>query len=271
MKVRGKSVQYERINLLSNVPQQPRNSLNSEIAQSTSFTNDTQKRQSSSAFTAMSAGSSFQCDNFPCSAEDRAYYELEQALQYPVLPPNPHFFCCFDKFHITTVSKVLCLVYILFYGLLCYISLDPNHAVAFLISFLVAISVGCCLMYAVFQWSKMCLIPFFLLQTMLILYTLVWMIFMVYAALNPGDSYVFKEMHETFNNWLGICTQLWCWIVLAALAIFFAFLAYSALLFWYEYQFIAEVDHFLKSIRKSSSNASKENHETQNGASRLQL
>lgn len=43
---------------------------------------------------------------FTGNEEDKAYYDLEQALQYPVLPPSPHFFCCFERFHITVSFNV---------------------------------------------------------------------------------------------------------------------------------------------------------------------
>lgn len=34
-------------------------------------------------------------------------YELEDLLlQHPILPPNPHFFCCFQQYHIT-VRKII--------------------------------------------------------------------------------------------------------------------------------------------------------------------
>lgn len=49
------------------------------------------------------------------------------------------------------------------------------------------------------------------------------------------------------------------------LIIFILFFCYSALLMWYEYQFIAEVDRFLKSIQKSSSQASKDDLQNANG------
>lgn len=106
---------------------------------------------------------------------------------------------------------------------------------------------------------------------MLILYTAVWMALLTYAALNPKDSYVFSELYVVFENWLGICTQLWCWLLLACFTTFMVFLFYSSLIFFYEYQFLAEVDRFLKSIKKTSSNVSKDNHDTQQNNGRLQM
>jgi len=63
-----------------------------------------------------------------------------------------------------SVAKLLSIFYGLFYTLLCLLTYKSDHAVTFLTATLVAASVSGCTLYAVFKWSKMCLIPFLLLQ-----------------------------------------------------------------------------------------------------------
>jgi len=192
--------------------------------------------------------------------DERVPFDLENVLllQHPILPPNPHFFCCFSRFHITAVAKALGLIYALLYGFLCFLSYKSDHAVAFLIWLLVAFSVGGSTLYATFKWSKLCLIPFFLLQAMLIVYVIVCVALLFYAIINPSSSYVYHELNVPLNGFLHLTTRTWIFGLLAAFILLTIFFLYSSLLFWFEYQFIAEVDRFLKSIRKSSSQASKD-------------
>lgn len=198
------------------------------------------------------------------ACEERAPFDLENMLllQHPILPPNPHFFCCFNRFHITAAAKALSLLYALFYGFLCFLSYKSDHSVAFLVSVLVASSVSISTLYGTFKWCKLCLIPFFLLQAMLILYVMVCVALLFYAITSPSSSFLYQELDAPLNGLLNVSTRTWMFGLLVGCILLTLFFLYSSLLLWFDYQFIAEVDRFLKSIQKSSSNASKDD---QNG------
>uniref|UniRef100_A0A915EDD3 Uncharacterized protein n=1 Tax=Ditylenchus dipsaci TaxID=166011 RepID=A0A915EDD3_9BILA len=201
------------------------------------------------------------------AGDERAPFDLESMLllQHPILPPNPHFFCCFNKLHITAAAKALSLIYAIFYGFLCFLSYKSDHSVAFLVSVLVAASVGISTLYATFKWSKLCLIPFFLLQAMLILYVVVCIFLLFFAIISPSSSFVYQELDAPLNGFLNLSTTVWIFGLMAGFMLLTLFFLYSSLLFWFDYQFIAEVDRFLKSIQKSSSNASKDDQNGGNG------
>lgn len=181
-------------------------------------------------------------------------FDMENpTTNFPILPNNPNFFCFFGYLHITTVAKFLSLFYVMFYGFLCYLSYKSNHAPSFLIAVLVAFSVGGSTLYATFNWAKLCLIPFFLLQAMLCIYGLICILLLTLATFTPTNSYLFQEFNFSFDGVLRMSTHIWIFITLMIFVILEILLLYSALLFWYNYQFIAEVDRFLKMIRKQSS------------------
>ncbi|KAI1730471.1 hypothetical protein Ddc_03167 [Ditylenchus destructor] len=207
------------------------------------------------------------------SADERAPFDLENVLllQQPILPPNPNFFCCFNRVHITTVAKLLSVLYAAFYGFLCFLCYKSDHAAATLIAAMVGVSVGFSTLYASFKWSKLCLIPFFLLQTMLVVYVLVCVVLLAYALINPSSSQVYQELSIPLDGLLHLSTKIWIVIITVLLLFLVVFFFYSALLFWYEYSFIAEVDRFLKSIRKSSSHASKDDNGNGKDNTRLNI
>lgn len=116
---------------------------------------------------------------------------------------------------------------------------------------------------------------------MLVLYTLICIVLLFYALLTK--SYVYNEMHRHFHKFFhlntGICKffelllnsrlknilLFFYNIIFTGILIFLTgfillmiFFCYSTLLFLYEYQFVAEIDRFLKSIKRSSSQNSKE-------------
>ncbi|KAH7698273.1 hypothetical protein AAVH_34637 [Aphelenchoides avenae] len=128
-------------------------------------------------------------------------------------------------------------------------------------SLLVLVSVASCTLYGTFKWSKLSIIPFFLLQAMLFLYIAVSAALLLYAVLWPFHSVVYQEIFTALNGCLRINGYNWVLILFGASLSILCFLAYSTSLLWHEYQFIAEVDRFLKSIKKSSSHASKDNND----------
>lgn len=104
-----------------------------------------------------------------------------------------------------------------------------------------------------------------ILQVIFVLYVLICIPLLLYAAINPNSTYVYEEIATApLTRLVPMSTRAWILIFVLLLLLMLAFFLYSALLFWYEYQFIAEVDRFIKSIRKSSSHASKDGME-QNG------
>uniref|UniRef100_A0A914C9L2 Uncharacterized protein n=1 Tax=Acrobeloides nanus TaxID=290746 RepID=A0A914C9L2_9BILA len=126
-----------------------------------------------------------------CESQDanNGTINLETSLLYPVLPPNPNFFCCHERYHITAVAKVLSIIYLFIYAVVC---------------------------------------------------ALIW------------------KLADELETLIPYNPKIWLCVLIYGLFLLQLFFIYSARLMWREYGFITEVDRYLKSMKRSSSNASKE-------------
>ncbi|TKR82960.1 hypothetical protein L596_016627 [Steinernema carpocapsae] len=172
---------------------------------------------------------------------------------YPIIHPSPNFFCCFERYHVTLVAKVLSVVYLLVYFLVLVLIYKSGTAVTLMFSILLTASVSICTIYGTFRWSKLCLLPFFMLQGILMLYTLVVLFMLVYSAF-AHNSYIYLRLRDYVEyKWRIAAESVLIIIIYFLLLVIFA-MAYATQLMWHEYQFIAEVDEFLKTTRRPSSN-----------------
>ncbi|KAE9548118.1 hypothetical protein FO519_008671 [Halicephalobus sp. NKZ332] len=196
--------------------------------------------------------------------------DYEALLGHPVLPPNPHFFCCYQRFHITKVAKFLAILYIFIYLVGCCLVYHAGISITVMFSGLMTGSVALTTLYAVFRWKKLCLIPFFLLQILIIMNIAVLIFFLFYAIFVTDEGTSLGRVHKLFVNVPPFSSVTWICILLYGLFLLELFFGYSIQLMLHEYEFIAAVDAFLKTIKKSSSNPSKDGNETM-AASRMQL
>uniref|UniRef100_A0A1I8AQE2 MARVEL domain-containing protein n=1 Tax=Steinernema glaseri TaxID=37863 RepID=A0A1I8AQE2_9BILA len=87
----------------------------------------------------------------------------------------------------------------------------------------------------------------------LLLYTLVVLGMLVYSVF-AHNSYIYLKLRDYVEfKWRIAAESVLLAMMFALLLAVFA-LGYSTQLMWHEYQFIAEVDEFLKTTRRPSSN-----------------
>uniref|UniRef100_A0A7E5A251 Uncharacterized protein n=1 Tax=Panagrellus redivivus TaxID=6233 RepID=A0A7E5A251_PANRE len=189
---------------------------------------------------------------------DKYAVDYESLLLYPVLPPNPHFFCCHGRYHITAVSKVLALIYVVVYLMFCIFIYLAGIPVTVLFALFFMGSVALSTLYGVFRWKKLCLIPFFLLQIIIILNIAVLMVFLFYSLFVTDDGHSLGRVHHAFDGVKPFSSISWICIILYGLFILEVFFVYSIKVMLYEYEFIQSVDKFLKTLKRSSSNHSKD-------------
>ncbi|KAK0406854.1 hypothetical protein QR680_018846 [Steinernema hermaphroditum] len=171
---------------------------------------------------------------------------------YPIIHPSPNFFCCFERYHITLVAKVLSIVHLFVYLLVLVLIFKSGTAVTLMFSILLTASVSICTIYGTFRWSKLCLLPFFMLQGILLLYMLVMLAMLVYSVF-AHNSYIYLKLRDYVEFKWRIATESVLLAMLYVLLLVILAMAYASQLMWHEYQFIAEVDEFLKTTRRPSS------------------
>jgi hypothetical protein len=194
-----------------------------------------------------------------CNDEDSSrFIDFEALLSHPVLPPNPHFFWFKQKIHITKVAKFLSFLYLFIYVFCCGLIYFSGISITFLFSTLLFASVQFSTVYGVYRWKKLCLIPFFLLQIILILNLIILIIFLFYAIFVTDESTSLGKIHQIFVGISPFSSITWICILIYFLFLLLLFFGYSIKLMFYEYEFIDSVDRFLKTVKRISPNGSKD-------------
>jgi hypothetical protein len=202
-------------------------------------------------------------DYSPFYDEDNSarFIDYEALLSHPVLPPNPHFFWFKQKIHITKVAKFLSILYLFIYFIGCCLIYFSGISITFLFATLLAGSVAGTTLYGVYRWKKLCLIPFFLLQIILILNLTILIIFLFYAIFVTDKSTSLGKLHQCFVGIKPFSSITWICIIIYGLFLLLLFFGYSIKLMFYEYEFIDSVDRFLKTVKRPSPNGSKDGYD----------
>ncbi|KHN73980.1 Uncharacterized protein Tcan_10783 [Toxocara canis] len=170
----------------------------------------------------------------------------------PILPATSNFFCCCRRLHITSAAKIVSVISSLAYFVLVFAVTLGGNAAAVLNSILIALSVSACTIYGAFRWCKLCLIPFIMLQIILMFYAVISLLAAVYATFQRS-SYLHKITGEMLTaGQLKISPKIVLLLTIYLLLVLILLIAYSIRIIWYDYQFIAAIDRFVSRTQKQT-------------------
>ncbi|PAV74520.1 hypothetical protein WR25_21029 [Diploscapter pachys] len=151
---------------------------------------------------------------------------------------------CGGRIHAVLLTKIISLLILPLYLLLLIFISYFGNATSIMFALLILGSVGGTTVYGAFQGSKMCLIPFLFLQTLLFAYDVFLIGLLLYAALRP-DSFLSQMLIPTLSV-LPLSSTVCLLFFALLLALLLPPLLWTTHVVYVDFLFISELDEYME-------------------------